>query len=154
MSRKVLLIVSQNRQSTEGFHWALHTCKESERSLKMVYVVDCETTDTIQESLAASGTVGDKPGADLSQALNKEYAERAKTVISEMEKQCRTFQVPFESKITEGNYLEQVAQEAGDAEVDLLVVTEKKKSFFARLFEGSESKNIAARINCELKVYT
>ncbi len=153
MAGKILLIVSQDRHSTEALHWALHTCKESGRSLKVVYIIDCDTTNEMQESLASGGLVGDRPGLDLSVALNKEYAERAKTVITEMEKQCRTFPTPCETKIIEGPYLDLLEKEAALPEVDILVITEKKKSFFKNIFEGGESKDVAARINCELKVY-
>lgn len=124
MNKKILMIVAPGRQSTEGFHWCLHTCKESGRVLRTVFIND--------------GTLGD---------------DAVKKIIDETERQCRTFQVPFETSVVSGNYEDEVIKQAGEAETDILVVTEKKKNFFTRFFGLGELKAIATKINCEFKIY-
>ncbi|MBI4412561.1 MAG: universal stress protein [Deltaproteobacteria bacterium] len=151
--KKILLIITPGRQSTEALHYALHKAKETKGTLKVVYIIDREMTQDLQNNLAEIGFIGDRPGEELSDALNKEYHARGKKVLEEVEKQARTFQVPVESELKTGSYLDICEEEVRKETPTLLVATEKKDSFLKKVFEGSETKRLKDRVSCELKVY-
>lgn len=120
----ILLIFTPDRQSTEALHWCLHKAKETGRLIKVAYV--------LEEGCCR---------------------ETAKKKLEEIERQCRTFQVPFETLICEGDYGKACQDLAGKNDIDILVVTEKKKPFFSKWFGGSEARRIASLVPCEIKVY-
>ena len=153
MSKKILLVMTPGRQSTEALHFALHKAKEAKGTLKVAYIIDREMTQDLQNNLAEIGFIGDRPGEELSDALNKEYHARGKKVLEEVEKQARTFKVPVESELKEGSYLEICGELCRKEDASLLVITEKKDSFLKKVFEGSEAKKLKDRISCEIKVY-
>jgi len=153
MMTKILHIITPGRQSTEALHWSLHKAKESKRMLKVVYIIDQDTANEVQKNLADVGFTGDKQGVELTNALNKEFRERGKKVIEEVEKQCRTFGVSFEVDIKTGNYLEVCESLAKDKIVEIIVVTERKGSFIKKIFEGSELKKLREVVSCEIKAY-
>lgn len=119
----ILLVMTPERESTEALHWSLHKAKETGRRVRIIYLVQN----------------GDR--------------EPARKKLEEIEKQCRTFQVPFEAALDDGSYFEKVEKLANKNDVDILVITEKKKSFFGRWFAGSEARRIASLVPCEIKVY-
>lgn len=124
MTRTLLLIVTPERKSTESFHWCLHTAKETKRFLRVVSILEASANDRDQKLLA------------------------------EIERQCRTFQVPFEAKILSGDYFELCRELANQKDVDILVVTEKKRSLLKKLFGDSEVKRLREQVFCEIKTYT
>lgn len=121
----VLLVVASGRHSTEAFHFALHKAKETGRQLKIVYVVESPEGD------------GKEP-------------QRA---LSEIDKQCRSFQIPFESTLREGAYLKVCEEIVLQEGADLLVITEKKEGFLKKWVEGSDLSGLKDRLPCEIKAY-
>ena len=123
--KKIVLMVSPGRQSTEAFHFCLHKAKEGGRKLSVIYALNGD---------------GESP-------------ERSKKILEEAARQCRTFQVPFETGVQSGDYFELCSRLTTNGEVDLLVVAEKKRGFFKKLIEGSESGRLKGRVSCDLKIY-
>ncbi len=118
----ILYIITPARQSTEGFHWALHKCKEGNKTLRFVFV--------------------------------KENGQDADSkIIDEVEKQCRTFQAPFETRQEAGSYADVCKKMAADPDVDLLVVVTEKRNFLKKLFGNSDIQQISQSVSCEMKVY-
>lgn len=151
--KTILLIITPGRQSTEALHWCLHKAKELQHNLKVIYAVDNEMTNEIEQSIADTGFIGEKPGEELKTALEKEFYERGKSVLTEIERQGVTFQCPLKTELKTGSYFEICEQEANKEEVDLLVVLEKKVSFLKKIFKGPELDDLRERISCEVKVY-
>lgn len=119
----ILLVITPERESTEALHWTLHKAKETGRRVRIVYLA------------------------------GNSYQESAKKKLNEVEKQCRTFQVPFEAALDDGPYFEKVEKLANKNDVDILVITEKKKPFFKRWFQNSEAGRIQNFISCEIRIY-
>lgn len=78
----------------------------------------------------------------------------AQTKLQEIEKQCRTFQVPVQTQIEKGSYLEVCERLGQIAAHEILVVIEKREPFLKNLFTGSEIASLKGRIGCELKIYS
>lgn len=78
----------------------------------------------------------------------------AQTKLQEIEKQCRTFQVPVQTQIEKGSYLAACERLGQIAAHEILVVVEKREAFLKNLFTGSEIASLKGRIGCELKVYS
>ena len=126
MTKKILLMVSSGRQSTEALHFAMHKAKEMKGGLRVIYAVDSATPeDPMQTKKALEG----------------------------IEKQARTFQVPVETESKTGSYFHLCEEFARKDDVALLVVAEKKDSFLKKVFEESETKKLKDRVACEIKVY-
>lgn len=122
--KSILLVITPERQSTEALHWCLHKVKETGLSLKVTYVVE-----------------------------ENGCRDTAKKKLEEIERQCRTFQVPFETSLHEGAYLDACGELASKNGVDILVVTEKKGPFYKQWFLDSEASQIQQLISCEIRVY-
>ncbi len=120
----ILLMISAERQSTEALHWALHKAKETGRTVRIAYALE-----------------------------NRAELSAAKKKLEEIERQCRTFQAPFEILIHEGAYFDALRELASKKEIDILVATEKKKPFFKKWFKDSEAQQIAGLVPCEIKMY-
>lgn len=150
---KILYIMTPGRQSTEALHWCLHKTKELQLTLRIVYVVDEELSRNIGRSMSEIGFVGETPSAELSEALNKEYQDRAYKIIEEVERQCRTFAIPFETAIKEGGYIDICLEEANGGGIRILTVVQQKEGLFKKFFASSDTSQLVGKIPCELKVY-
>lgn len=122
--KKVIYIVSPTRQSTEALHWSLHKCKELESLLRIVYVSNDQEEGKVSEK----------------------YKE-------EIERQCRTFQVGFESVETQKVYMDACEEESQAEEVTLMVITIPKVGVLKKLFGGANLQGLQSRVHCEFKVY-
>ncbi|HBF12681.1 MAG TPA: hypothetical protein DDW49_04720 [Deltaproteobacteria bacterium] len=122
----ILFAITADRFSTEGFHWCLHTAKEKNKVVKAVYVA--------------------------SQTNATDY-DHGKKMLEEVEKQCRTFQAPFEVQLEKGAYFQLCQDLASQPDVDILVVTEKKRSWLSKIFGSRESDQLRGKISSELKIY-
>lgn len=79
--------------------------------------------------------------------------EEGHLILPEMERQARTFQIPYETSLRHGSYLHFCEEIGNHADVAMLVFLEKKGGFLKKLFEGRESDQLKDRICCEMKVY-
>lgn len=131
MVKKVLLVITHNRQSTEALHFALHKAKETKGTLCVIYIIDAEII-----------------GEDTQRELH------GKKVLEEVEKQARTFQVPVESALKTGSYWDICSELSHGEDVALLVLTQKKVSFLKKVFETSETNKLKDRVSCEIKIYS
>jgi nucleotide-binding universal stress UspA family protein len=121
----LILLISLKRQSLEALHWSLHTAKQTNRKLGIIYVM---------EKRAEAPLAGEK-------------------LLEEFEKQARLFGVAANAELKQGMYKEVSLNLTKRQDVDLLVLVEDKKSFFKRILgrdEGSWLRNIK---DCEVKVY-
>lgn len=130
MVKKVFLVVAPGRQSTEALHFALHKAKETKGTLRVIYIIDAEII-----------------GEDTQRELH------GKKVLEEVEKQARTFQVPVESGLKTGDYVDICLELSHGKDVGILILTQKKTSFLKKVFETSETNKLKDRVSCEIKIY-
>ena len=76
-----------------------------------------------------------------------------KKYLEDFEKQARTFQVGYDSRLMMGDYLKACEDLSKEGESAVIVFLEKQKGFFKKLFEGSELDGLRMRFVCEMKVY-
>ena len=117
-------MIAPDRQSTEGFHWCLYRAAQSKRKIRVAYI---------------------HPKSQSPESIKK--------TIDEVERQCRTFQVSFETLNQEGNYLSVSEELSKKEDIDILVMVEKPRGFFGKWFGGSELKKFVPRALCEMKTY-
>lgn len=119
----ILLVLAANRKSSEALHWVMHTAKQSKRKLKLIYLTDGQAE------------------AD------------AKKTLDDLDRQCRTFQVDFESSMAQGGYAETCQRIAHETKADVLVYVEPKRNFWARLTGKFEAGSLKGKVSCELRIY-
>lgn len=119
----ILLVLASNRRSSEALHWAMHTAKQSKRKLQLVYLTDGQTEEDVKKTL------------------------------DDLDRQCRTFQVDFESSRAQGDYTGACEKMARETKADVLVYVEPKRRFWERLTGKFEAGSLKDKISCELKVY-
>jgi len=122
--KKIILISTADRQSTEALHWCLHQSKQKELTIVTYYL-----------------------------ASSPEDLEIGKKFIEGHERQFRMFQVPFESHCEEAPYEETCVRLSSDPEVVQMVLVQKKKKGLKKLFDGSSSDPLEGRLSCEVKIY-
>lgn len=76
-----------------------------------------------------------------------------KKYLEDFEKQARTFQIGYDTRLMAGEYFTVCENLSKEAETSVIVLLEKKKGFFKKLFEGSELDGLQTRLGCEMKVY-
>ncbi len=152
--KKILLILSQGRNSSDVVTQALRLASEPHSMLHVVYVVDQDMAKQVERDLAETGFIGDKPGEGVTSALQAEYVQRGLKILEDIRKKAANANVAIEAETRHGIFLD-VCEEMGNApEVEVLVFSPRKEGFFKKMFEGSEISKLKGRVRAAIKTYS
>lgn len=73
--------------------------------------------------------------------------------LAAIEKQARTFQVPFETQMVKGDYRENCENLAKSGNIEVLVAVDEKRNPLLKAFRNSDLASIQEKVPCEIKVY-
>jgi hypothetical protein len=150
--KKLLLVISQQRESKKSVEYSLSKAIKDNLSIEIIYIIDEKMTGNLEACLSEMGFVGEKPGDDLVKELNQEYIKRGEEKITEISKLAEEKKIPLKGEVLKGNYQEEVLKKAVMKEVEMIVINQKSKSIFHKIF-FSETKHIIKKINKPIEVF-
>lgn len=152
--KKILLLISQERDKDEALSRALEASENSPGTeLRAVYVLDERFGRKYESLLSESTFVADKPGEDVCRALNEEYRTRAEKTLKTVETRCAELRVPCRAELRAGDYYDVAREICREWGPDLLVVSERQNSFFARVVGLSERRKLAKFTDAEIQAF-
>jgi len=149
---ELLVIMSPERRSQEAIHFAVAQAAEQKMSLKAVYVIEESILKAVEKELAEIGFIGDKPGHEVSAALQKEHESRGQKVLDEISKESAKHNVSVTTEIVTGYYFRVCDELAASSAVGAVVVIDLKKGFFKKIFSTDEIKLLES--SCHKPVYS
>ncbi|ODS32878.1 MAG: Universal stress protein family protein [Candidatus Scalindua rubra] len=149
---KILLILSTTRKSNKCVKEAVDIASKGNAVLIILFVVDYEVPQKIFDRLTEEGWIGGKPTENLFNAVLDEYSVQGKDKILEIEEMAKSKGVDYKSIVRRGKFLD-VALSVVEAEnVDLIIVTRRKRSGLSRYFFGSAVAELKEKVTCEVRI--
>lgn len=151
--KKFLLALSTTQQSKEAIRYALDLAKQKKADLIVLFILDSNVPATIFEKLTDIGFIGERPSAELKDAISNEYIEQAKQVVEDIKKQAEASEVKCETHIEEGDFIDKSLEAIGRFAADMIILNRTRRSAFSRLFLGSGVDRLLRQAPCEIKIF-
>lgn len=149
---RLMLLLSFLRRSPRCIELALQMAAERRAELIVLFVLYDEVMAKVTKKLTEDGWIGGKPSEQFLAALRQEYREQAQTKIQEVEKAARSKGVALRAFSREGNLVEEALALIKQEQVDLVVVTRRKRSRLSRFLFGSAVADLMLQSPCPVKV--
>ena len=138
---KILLILSTTRKSDKCVKEAVDIASKENAMLIILFVVDYEVPQKIFDSLTEEGWIGGKTTENLFNAVLDEYSVQGKNRG-----------IDYKSIVKRGTFLEVVLSVVEKEEVNLILVTRRKRSGLSRFFFGSAVAELKEKVTCEVRI--
>lgn len=152
--KKILLLISQQRDKDEALARCLETARRSpDAEVRAVYILDERFGRKYESLLSESTFVADKPGEDVCRALAEEYRARAEKTLKAVESRCEGLRVPCRTELCAGDYYDAARELCREWSPDLVVVSERQNSFLARAMGFSDRRRISKFTDAEIQAF-
>ncbi len=151
--KNILLVLSTTRTPERAIDFAVQAAKEQGARLVALYVVEKELANAVFDRFSDIGFIGDKPSTHLTEAVMKEYRQRAYEELGLVQIKAMEAAVAYEPVTREGEYLSQVLDVISSYEVDSAILVRKKLSVITKYFLRPPSEVLRERAPCEIKVF-
>ncbi len=151
--KSILLVLSTTRTPASAIDFAVERAKEEGAKLVALYVVEKELANAVFDRFSDIGFIGDKPSMNLTEAVMKEYRQRAYEELGRVQIKAMEGAVDYEPITREGEYLMEVLDVIGTYDADLAIVVRKKRSVISKYFLRSPSQMLQERAPCEIKIF-
>ena len=151
--KNILLVLSTTMTPERAIDFAVESAKEHGARLIALYVVEKELADAVFDRFSDIGFRGDKPSMHLTEAVMKEYRQRAYEELGLVQVKAMESAVDYEPVTRQGEYLAQVLDVITEYEVDCVIVVRKKLSVITRYFHRSPSEVLRESAPCEVKIF-
>lgn len=148
----VLLVLSTTRESPKTVAYALRRTKELGGRLVILCVIDTRLPASIQEKLADSGFVGDKPGQDVYVQILQEYKQRGEKKLAEVAEAARREGLDATTALREGDIVEECLSAIDRENVSVVIIGKKKISKLSQFIFGSPIKLLEKNAKCPVEV--
>ncbi|MBI2082726.1 MAG: universal stress protein [Deltaproteobacteria bacterium] len=148
----VLLVVSTTRESPKTVEYALKRVKELNARLVTLCVIDTKLPQAIQEKLADSGFVGDKPGEGFFKDVMEEYRQRGERKLQEICQAAEKLSIPTKGILREGDFIKECLNAIEEEKAYVVIIGKKKISKLSQFIFGSPIKQIESNARCPVEV--
>ena len=149
----ILLVLSTTRTPARAIDFAVERAKEEGARLVALYVVERELANAVFDRFSDVGFMGDKPSMHLTEAVMKEYRQRAYEELGRVQVKAMEAAVAYEPITREGEYLSQVLNVINEYDVDQAIVVRKKLSVISKYFLRPPSEMLLERAPCDVKIF-
>lgn len=151
--KKILLLISQERDNEEALHYCLELASHPEAELFIAYILDDRFREKYESLLSESTFVADKPGQEVCAALNEEYQARGRKILETLKAQCVKAALKCETDFYVGDYYETAKALCFDLGPARLVISERSHSFLRRAMGLSDKKKLEKMTGVEVVAF-
>ena len=141
---ELVIVLSPERRSKQALEFAVRRACEAKLTLRVVYVLEESIIKAVERELAEIGFIGDKPGHEVAEALQKEHTSRGQKIIDELGRLAKVQNVSLEQEFVTGYYCQVCDEFARKNFVAELVLVSLKRGFLQKIFSSDELKQVAA----------
>ncbi|MFQ5456274.1 MAG: universal stress protein [Nitrospirota bacterium] len=150
--RKILLILSTTRKSSKSVDLAINLAKKEGAEIIVLFVIDKEIPANVISKLSEEGWIGSNPSDRLYNAIEREYAMHGKINVERIEVPLREAGIRYHSLIIKGDFVAEVLNVMEEEEVDLAIITRRKRSGLSRFIFGSAVLEIIKKSKCKVRI--
>ena len=150
--KKILLLISTTRESEKSVKKALEVAESNQAELLILFVLDDELSQEVVGRVSEEGWFGGKPSERLQNAILKEYFGYGNRKIKEIEDIAKERGIKYRSISARGKFAEVALRVIQHEQVDLIIVTRRRRSVLSRFIFGSPVADLKKQSNVEIEI--
>jgi nucleotide-binding universal stress UspA family protein len=151
--KDVLLVLTSPGAPEEAIDYALDRAKKSGAGLVALFLVEAGVANEVFDTFSDIGFTGDRPSAQLSEALLREYRERGREELDRVKARAERAGVAFDSSLDQGDYVTKVLGEIKGRQATLAVLVRRKTRRLFKYFSLSLADEVKVKAPCEVVVF-
>ncbi len=152
--KKVLLVLSPQLQSDEVVEIAVKKAKDEKAMLVALYLLETGTASEAFDTFSDIGFIGDRPSAQVSEAIMKEMRQRGYEELGRVQIKAMEEGVAFEPLMEDGEPVSVVLSAIESMGITTAVLVKKKRRAFFKYFSSTYADEIAGKAPCEVLIFT
>jgi len=153
--KNVLLVISKKGVSEKALSRAVLAAKKDKSTLYAFCGLGSGAADDASDKFTDIGFIGDKPSAQVSEAIMKDYRQRGYEELGKVQIKCMEEGVAFEPLMEqEGDFVESILSLVEGHSIALVVITGEKRSHLRRYLSKSPEDELKEKAACEVEVFT
>ena len=133
---------------------AVLVAKQNKSTLYAFCGLGSGAADDASYKFSDIGFIGDKPSAQVSEAIMKDYRQRGYEELGKVQIKAMEEGVAFEPLLERGEPVEKVLSIIEKMEITTAVLVKRKRRAFFKYFSRSFADDIAEKASCEVVVFT
>src|SRR3972149_2733390 len=152
--KNVLLVISKKGVSEKALLRAILAAKKDKSTLYAFCGLGSDAADDASDKFTDIGFIGDKPSAQVSEAIMKDYRQRGYEELGKVQIKCMEEGVSFEPLMEqEGDFVESVLSLVRAYSIGLVVMSAEKRPSLRRYFSKSPEEKLKEKAGCEVEVF-
>ncbi|HHL40159.1 MAG TPA: universal stress protein [Deltaproteobacteria bacterium] len=149
----VLVVLTTSRSSQRAVDYAVERAARQGARLLALFLVESEIAKGIFDTFSDIGFIGERPSAELTEAVMREYRLRGRERLAAVGEAARKRGVPFEARMEEGDFLPTVLRVIEESGAATAVVARRKLKTLRRYFSASLSEELREKAPCEVVIF-
>ncbi|HEY4706914.1 MAG TPA: universal stress protein [Thermodesulfobacteriota bacterium] len=152
--KKVLLVLSSQTRSDEAVDFAVKRAKEEKAMLVALYLLEAGAANEAFDTFSDIGFIGDKPSAQVSEAIMKEMRQRGYEELGRVQIKAMEEGVAFEPLLEDGEPVSVALSAIESMGITTAVLVKRKRRAFFKYFSSTYADEIAGKAPCEVLIFT
>ena len=151
--KSITLLLSVARTSEKALDFAVEQAKKHSAELSVVYIIDTSIADEVFDRFTDIGFIGDKPSTELTEAMMKEFRQRAYEDLGRVQVKAMEEGVAYNPMTVQGDFLQCAMEAVQKQKADLVVAVRRRASAFMRYFSTSPVDDLKKSVPCEVVIF-
>jgi len=151
--KEILLVLSTSGTPEEVIDYAVERARNEGLCLVALYLLETGLASEVFDRFSDVGFIGEKPSAELSESIMKEYRQRGYEELGRVQIKAMEEAVTFEPVMDSGEYVATVLGMIEERDVECAVVIKRKPRRFFSYFSRSLADEVTRGAGCEVVVF-
>src|SRR3990172_3399237 len=153
MTKKVLLVLSTTGTPDDVIDFAVSKAAEWKSGIVALYLLEEDLANEAFDRFTDIGFIGDRPSAELSESLMREYRQRGYEELGRVQIKAMEAGVDYEPLMEEGTFVAKALEVIERMDVGLAVVVKGRERAFKKYFAKSLADEVKENAPCEVVVF-
>lgn len=152
--KKVLIVLTSAAMPEKAIDYAVSSANEKGAGVVALFLLETELSGEIFDKFTDIGFIGDKPSAELSESLMREYRQRGYEQLGRVQIKAMEEGVDFEPLMEEGSFVQKALDVMSRYDAAEAVLFKRRERRFLDYFSRSMADEVKKRAHCPVKVFT
>ncbi len=150
----MLIVLTAAAMPEKAIDYAVASAKAKGAGVIALFLLETELSSEIFDKFTDIGFIGDKPSAELSESLMREYRQRGYEQLGRVQIKAMEEGVDFEPLMEEGSFVQKALDAISRYDVAEAVLFKRRERRFLDYFSRSLADEVKKRAHCLVQVFT
>lgn len=152
--KKVVIVLSTSGTPDKVIDYAVLRAKKEGAGIVAIYLLETGLAAEMFDKFSDIGFIGDKPSAELTESLMREYRQRGYEELGRVQIKAMEAGVDYEPVMEEGDFVSKTLEAIKRWDAVAAVLVKRRERAFMKYFSKSLADEVKKRAACEVVIFS